>query len=68
MLIKVIREGPYPQLFCVLFVSLWPFFMIMNGDRVDAMDSSRDGGMRCNRLLRLCILCFWFVLTQWGAN
>ena len=40
----------------------------MNGDRVDAMDSSRDGGMRCNRLLWLCILCFWFVLTQWGAN
>jgi hypothetical protein len=40
--------------------------MIMNGDRVDAMDSSRDGGMCCNRLLRLCILCFWFVLTQWS--
>ena len=37
--------------------------MIMNGDRVDAMDSSRDGGMRC--LLRLCILCFWFVLPRW---
>ena len=40
--------------------------MIMNGDRVDAMDSSRDGGMCCNRLLWLCILCFWFVLTQWS--
>ena len=30
------------------------------------MDSSRDGGMCCNRLLLLCILCFWFVLTQWS--
>jgi hypothetical protein len=27
----------------MLLVLLWPFFMIMNGDRVDAMDSSRDG-------------------------
>jgi len=42
-LLKVKRHGPYAQLFCELFVSLWPFFMIMNGDRDDAMDSSRDG-------------------------
>ena len=37
-------EGPYPHLFCGLLVSLWPLFMIMSGDRVDAMDSdsSRD--------------------------
>jgi hypothetical protein len=29
---------------CGLLVSLWPLFMIMSGDRVDAMDSdsSRD--------------------------
>jgi hypothetical protein len=60
MLIKFEREGPYPQLFCVLFVSLWPFFMIMNGDRVDAMDSSRDGGMQC------AIDCCGFVFYVFG--
>ena len=58
MLITFEREGPYPQLFCGLFVSFWPFFMIMNGDRVDAMDSSRDGGMRCN--------CCGFVFYVFG--
>ena len=26
-----------------MFVSLWPFVMIMNGDTVDAVDSGRDG-------------------------
>ncbi len=43
--LTVYRNWIYPQLFCGLFVSLWPFFMIMSGDRVDAMDSdsSRDG-------------------------
>jgi hypothetical protein len=53
-----------------MFVSLWPFVMIMNGDTVDAVDSGRDGwdadamdGMQRNGLLRLCIFyVFWFVL------
>ena len=37
-------EGAYSPMICGLLVSLWPLFMIMSGDRVDAMDSdsSRD--------------------------
>jgi hypothetical protein len=39
-------------------------FMIINGDWVDAMDSSRDGGMRCDAMDNCCCsvnvlgLCF----------
>jgi hypothetical protein len=42
-----------------MFVSLWPFVMIMNGDTVDAVDSGRDGWNAMQ----------WFVvrLMQWTA-
>ena len=36
-------EGAYSPMICGLLVSLWPLFMIMSGDRVDAMDSDSSG-------------------------
>jgi hypothetical protein len=40
-----------------MFVSLWPFVMIMNGDKVDALDSGRDGWnamQRCSDAMDGC--------------